>query len=495
MATVLVVEDDRSIRRSLEKFIQDLGHEVVGAGDGQAGLERLRQGGIDLCLLDMGLPLLDGMGVLRALKEEAGHESSSDRATVVVVSARDDMRSTIEAVKAGAYDYLLKPIDLDRLELTLKRALEQRAQSHVIAHYVAAEKESFNSTQIVGRSESIREVFKAIGSVASSRATVLIRGESGTGKELVARAIHHASSEASQPFVAANCTAFARDLLESELFGHVKGAFTGAVADKVGRLQLAGKGTLFLDEIGELPLDLQAKLLRVLQERVYERVGDSKPQKLEARIIAATHRDLASMVKEGTLREDLYYRLRVVEVTLPPLRERREDIPLLVEHLLARINRELHTNVHYVHQDAMDRLISYDWPGNIRELENTLTRAIVLAKGESLTAANIPLSLSPIRPSGDLLSTPSADPSVGADGPLPTLRDVEKAHIVRVLMHTGWNKRRSCGILKITRPTLDRKIKEFKLVRPPEFARGGHRSPSVGAAHASTSMTNGPSTV
>jgi two-component system response regulator AtoC len=444
----------------------------------------------------MGLPVLDGMGVLRALKDESQAEPAVDHPSVVVVSARDDMRSTIDAVKLGAYDYLLKPLDLDRLELTIKRALEQRAQSHVIAQFVAAEKETFGASQIVGRSESIREVFKAIGAVASSRATVLIRGESGTGKELVARAVHHASSDATQPFVAANCTAFARELLESELFGHVKGAFTGAVADKVGRLQLAGKGTLFLDEIGELPLDLQAKLLRVLQERVYERVGDARPQKLEARVIAATHRDLSRMVREGTLREDLYYRLRVVEIALPPLRDRREDIPLLVEHLLVRINRELHTNVHYVHKDAMDRLIGYDWPGNIRELENALTRAVVLAKGDSLTLANLPVAHSSESTSVSMPDSVQPSP-LDADvieGPLPSLRDIERAHIVRVLMHTGWNKRRSCGILKITRPTLDRKIKEFQLERPAAFVRGGHRAMN-GSSHASTAMTNGTSSV
>jgi DNA-binding NtrC family response regulator len=459
MALVLVVDDERGIRRALEGLLRELGHEVETASDGAEALGRLRRGGIDLCLLDMGLPVLDGMGVLRGLSELDGGRLA--RPAVIVVSARDDMASTVEAVRLGAYDYLLKPFDVDRLRLTVARALEQQQTSRALAHFIAEEKQAFSSHQIVGRSEAIREVFKAIGAVAASRATVLVRGESGTGKELVARALHFAGERGEEPFVAVNCSAFARDLLESELFGHVRGAFTGAVGDKAGRLQLAGRGTLFLDEIGELPVELQAKLLRVLQERTFERVGDARPLRLEARVVAATHRDLGRMVAEGGFREDLYYRLKVLEIALPPLRERAGDIALLVEHLLGKIRRELHVGVRSVDAEAMRMLTAYAWPGNVRELENALTRACVLAKGEVVTAAHFDLGPPPSARDGG-----GAAP--GGDGAtaLAPLREVERRHVARVLEHTGWNKRRACAILEIARPTLDRKIREYGLERP-----------------------------
>jgi len=309
---------------------------------------------------------------------------------------------------------------------------------------VAEEREDHGVGNIIGKSEVIRDVYKKIGAVSTSRATVLITGESGTGKELVARAIHFSSETGQYPFVAVNCTAFPHHLLESELFGHIRGAFTGAVVDKVGRFQLAAQGTLFLDEIGELPIDLQAKLLRVLQERVFERVGDTRPTKLLARMIAATHRDLGQMVKEGTFREDLYYRLKIVEVHLPPLRDRREDIPLLVDHLFRRITRETHRRVRYVSAEAMQLLSNYPWPGNVRELENALTRGVVLTQGEVLTVDTLPISID----DDDVQDAPSSAQTVasstaqgalhspsGAEAQLSTLREVERLHIIRVLNH------------------------------------------------------------
>jgi transcriptional regulator with PAS, ATPase and Fis domain len=301
-------------------------------------------------------------------------------------------------------------------------------------------------------------VWKQIGAVSTTRAPVLIAGESGTGKELVAKAIHFASHSREQPFVAVNCTALAPGVLESELFGHVKGAFTGAIADRPGRFELAGKGTLFLDEIAEIPPDIQAKLLRVLQERTFERVGDAKPMQLEARVIAATHRDLAAMVAKGTFREDLFYRLRVVEITLPPLRERPTDIPILVEGLLSKITRDLNKEVRYVTPTALARLASYAWPGNVRELENTLTRAVVLAKTDVLDETLLRVGAAADK--GDPLA---AGAEADAEGSLPTLREIERRHIIRVLAHTEWNKRRACAILDISRPTLDRKIEEYGL--------------------------------
>jgi two-component system, NtrC family, response regulator AtoC len=339
----------------------------------------------------------------------------------------------------------------------VRRAVESREAQRSLRQIVAEVASSYEVGAIVGRSAAIREVYKLIGAVSRSRATVLVAGESGSGKELVSRAIHYASEDRDKPFVAFNCTAFVHDLIESELFGHARGAFTGAVADKLGRFELAGTGTIFLDEIAELPLELQAKLLRVLQERSFERVGDARPIPLRARVIAATHCDLAAMVRAGRFREDLYYRLQVVEVRLPPLRDRREDIPLLVEALLGKIGQELHKPVRYVAPEAMARLQEYPWPGNVRELENALTRAAVLAQSDVLT-----LDLLPLASAAAGVPAPRSEDEV-----LLPLHEIERRHIERVLRHTGWNKRRASAVLAISRPTLDRKIEEYGLEREP----------------------------
>jgi two-component system response regulator AtoC len=367
----------------------------------------------------------------------------------------------VRAIQQGAYEYLVKPLDIDRLRLVVQRAAASRHAERALGQFVAREAASAQLGNLIGKSPAIRDVWKQIGAVSTSKTTVLVLGESGTGKELVAKAIHYASTEREQPFVAINCTAFAPGVLESELFGHVKGAFTGAVADKAGRFELAGGGTLFLDEIGELPVELQAKLLRVLQERMFERVGDGRPVPLRARVIAATHRDLPAMAASGGFREDLYYRLRVVEIRLPPLRDRAEDVPLLVEGLLAKINRELHKDVRRVAPETMAALVGYPWPGNVRELENALTRAVVLSTGEVLEARHLPLAEAAAPTTAAAPRGPAGD-----EPPLVSLRLVERRHVERVLAATAWNKRRACGVLEISRPTLDRKIAEFGLTRP-----------------------------
>jgi len=449
VARILIVDDDRSIRRTLEKFLGSEGYDVVTAQDAPGAIAATSATGTDLVLLDLGLPGGSGFDVLEAVQ---ARPDTTDKPTIVVVTARDDMQSTVKAIQLGAYEYVVKPVDIDRLRDVVKTALDSRGARDSLVELAAS---SAQAGEILGKSTLIRDVWKQIGAVSTTRAPVLIRGESGTGKELVAKAIHGASFARDKPFIAVNCTALAPGVLESELFGHVKGAFTGAVADRPGRFELAGKGTLFLDEIAEIPLDLQAKLLRVLQERTFERVGDAKPMALEARIIAATHRDLAQMVKAGTFREDLYYRLRVVEIPLPALRERASDIPLLVEGLLAKINRDLDKDVRFVTPAALAKLTSYGWPGNVRELENTLTRAVVLAKTDVLDETLLAL--------GAEAPSPAADPPIGHDTDLPTLREIERRHIARVLVHTEWNKRRACAILDISRPTLDRKIEEYGL--------------------------------
>jgi DNA-binding NtrC family response regulator len=464
LARILIVDDDRSIRRTLEKFLGAEGYEVATAADAPSAIAAVTAAGhadpaLDLVLLDLGLPGGSGFDVLAAL---AALADPPRRPTVVVVTARDDMQSTVRAVQLGAYEYVVKPVDIDRLRAVVRRALDSRDSR---ASLVALGAEPHHRGDILGKSPSIRDVWKQIGAVSTTRAPVLITGESGTGKELVARAIHDASGDRDKPFVAVNCTALAPGLLESELFGHVKGAFTGAIADRPGRFELAGRGAIFLDEIAEIPLELQAKLLRVLQERTFERVGDAKTITLDARVIAATHRDLAGMVAKGTFREDLFYRLRVVEIALPPLRERAGDVAILVEGLLAKIAHDLGKSIRFVTPAALARLGAYHWPGNVRELENMLTRAVVLAKTDVLDETLLPIGA----------SAPAGSPAVAvaageqdADGALSTLREMERRHIIRVLAHTEWNKRRACAILDISRPTLDRKIEEYGLRKPGE---------------------------
>jgi DNA-binding NtrC family response regulator len=436
---ILIVDDDRSIRRTLEKFLGGEGFEVVTAHDAPSASASLD--GVDLVLLDLGLPGGSGFDVFAAM------DGRATKPTVVVVTARDDMQSTVKAIQLGAYEYMVKPIDIDRLRAVVQSALAGRESRNEL---VALAARGAIAGDILGKSPAIRDVWKQIGAVSTTRAPVLITGESGTGKELVAKAIHNAGPP-DRPFIAVSCQALAPGVLESELFGHVKGAFTGAIGDRPGRFELAGKGTLFLDEIAEIPLELQAKLLRVLQERTFERVGDARPLPLDARIIAATHRDLPALVAKGTFREDLYYRLRVVEIRLPPLRERAGDIPVLVEGLLAKIARELAKEIHYVTPTALARLSARDWPGNIRELENTLTRAVVLAKTDVLDET--------LLPAADAAAPQASERS----DELATLREIERRHIVRVLAETEWNKRRACAILDISRPTLDRKIEEYGL--------------------------------
>jgi two-component system, NtrC family, response regulator AtoC len=479
---VLVVDDDRSIRRSLEKFLQSEGYEVRTAEDGNAALAEIDD--VDIVLLDLGLPHKDGFEVLTEAKARAEQRAGgmATAPSIVVVSARDDMQSTVRAVQLGAFEYIVKPIDIDLLRLVMRRAIDSRETSRRVAQLTTDEAAAHGASAILGKSSQMRDVYKQIGAVSRSKTSVLVVGESGTGKELVAKAIHYAS-DPDKPFVAVNCTAFASGLLESELFGHVRGAYTGAVADRMGRFELAGQGSLFLDEIAEIPLDLQAKLLRVLQERTFERVGDARPVPLRARVMAATHRDLAAMVREGTFREDLFYRLNVVEIRLPALRDRPDDIPLLVEGLLARINRELHRNVRHVTGDAMHALTSYAWPGNVRELENTLTRAVVLAKGDAIDldvlsrgvagppeavgarhVAGPPEAVGARHVAGHVQDGRGADDPLAKTGEVPLpLREVERLHIEYVLRHAAWNKKRTCELLEISRPTLDRKIEEYGL--------------------------------
>jgi two-component system response regulator AtoC len=364
------------------------------------------------------------------------------------------MKTTVEAMKLGAFEYICKPIDYDELLLSIRKAQRMQEMDEKLDYLVTEASQGFSIDNIVGRTPEMREVFKTIGMLSRSTTTVLVRGESGTGKELVARAIHYNSINREEPFVAVNCTALAEGVLESELFGHVRGAFTGAIRDSRGKFEVAQKGTLFLDEIGDISPNLQAKLLRVVENREFSRVGGERIQRTEARIIGATNRNLEDLVRRSRFREDLYYRLKVVEIKLPPLRERREDIPDLVAHLLEKVNRHLHTNVRKVPDTVMSLLVNYEWKGNVRELENALTRAVTLAHGDVLLAEHLPLLRGAVSSAG----LPTEE--------LTSLKEMERRYISHVLKQTRWNKSRTSDVLGITRPTLDKKIKDYGLVDP-----------------------------
>ena len=370
-----------------------------------------------------------------------------------MITAFQDMEATLAAIQRGATDYLYKPLDLDSLDVLLEKILVRRREREKIERLSHVVSDSFKPNQIIGKSQATLEVLKDIARVAGSPVTVLIQGETGTGKELVARTIHQQWAP-DEPFVAINCAAIVSNLLESELFGHERGAFTGAIQRKPGKLEIAGSGTLFLDEVGELPLETQAKFLRVLQEKQFQRVGALKDIAFKARLLVATNRDLESMVEAGGFREDLYIRLKVFVIRIPPLRERIEDIVPLAENFISRINRELDRNVKRIPMEYIRVLTAYDWPGNVRELENMIRRAMILSKAEVLEIDQCWFER----------REPAADKACGSqENQLRSLSDMEKEHISKILRHTGGNYGEACKILGITRPTLRKKINDYGL--------------------------------
>jgi two-component system response regulator AtoC len=451
MANILIVEDDEVFAQLLSMHLEDLGHTPTAAHSLDEARRNLSSSTADVILLDQQLPDGYGMDLLKEIKAEP------DAPPVIMVTGVSDNALVIEAMKAGAYDFVRKPMDELELDTTLNNALRSHRLSRKVKAIHMSLDEPVDMNQIVGKSPGITRLLKTIGSVASSQASVLITGESGTGKEIVARAIHH-HSERSGLFLPVNCSAIVENLLESELFGHEKGSFTGADRRKQGKFELAAEGTLFLDELGELPLNLQAKLLRVLQEGSYERVGGTETLHTSARIIAATNRDLESMVKEGSFREDLYYRLNVLNIILPPLRKRMEDLSLLTEHLLQKINQRLHTRVKHISESTWTLMQAYNWPGNVRELENILTRAAVLCRDDTITPDLLGLE-SP----SDASSAPDTDQGSRERGlELISLDELEERHVRQILEHTHWHKGKTCRILGISRPALERRIKKYR---------------------------------
>ena len=457
---LLVVDDDDTVRDSLVEALADPSTEIEAAESAERALSIVSTRGADVVLSDVRMAGLDGVELLRLLRERVPDVD------VVLMTAFDDMTTVVSAMREGAVEVLVKPLDLHELRRVLARVFEDRrtrTRADRATVDVPLRLPEGHSQALIGHDPKMIAVFKLIGHAASNPATVLIRGESGTGKELIARAIHVNSPNATGPFIGVNCAAMPATLLESELFGHVRGSFTGATGDRKGRFALAGRGTIFLDEIGDTNTELQAKLLRVLQEREYYPVGAERPERTEARVIAATHRDLEQMRASGEFRTDLYYRLRVVEIVVPPLRERAGDIPLLARHLVRRASIALGRTPRVLSDEAVAALMRYHWPGNVRELENCLTRAVLMATSDVIRPEHVEPGMSletPDRKADE--HQPEATPSA-ATATLPTLEALERAHVERVLATTQGHKARAAAILGISRPRLDRLLRKYGL--------------------------------
>jgi len=437
---ILVIDDEQNIRKMLTRVLSPEGFIVKEADNGLEALKRLQEENYSLVLLDLKMPGLNGIETLKKIRED------DLNLPVIMMSAYGSIPEAVEAMKLGALDYLIKPFDIEELKIITNRAIKQYELEVENIYYREEEEKRFNFDEIIGKSNSINKVLEMVKSVASTPATVLITGESGTGKELIARAIHKNSLRKNGPFVAVNCAAFSLNFLESELFGHEKGSFTGAIARRIGRFEMANGGTFFLDEIGEIDPSIQVKLLRFLQEREFERVGSSRTIKVDVRILSATNKDLKKEVEERRFREDLFYRLNVFTVDVPPLRERREDIPLIVEHFIAKYNKILNKKVKKVSEKAMELLLDYNYPGNIRELGNIIERSMIMAKDEIID--------------GKYFNFISKEEYIEKKG---TLKETEKELIIKYLIQNKGNRTKTAEILGISRRSLQNKIKEYQI--------------------------------
>jgi len=437
---ILVIDDEQNIRKMLTRVLSPEGFMVKEANNGLEALKRLQEENYSLVLLDLKMPGLNGIETLKEIRQ------NDLNLPVIMMSAYGSIPEAVEAMKLGALDYLIKPFDIEELKIIIKRAIKQYELEVENIYYREEEEKRFNFDEIIGKSSSINKVLEMVKSVASTPATVLITGENGTGKELIARAIHKNSLRKNSPFVVVNCVAFSPNLLESELFGHEKGSFTGAIAKRIGRFEMANGGTIFLDEIGEMDLTIQTKLLRVLQEREFERVGSSRTIKVDVRILSATNKDLKKEIEERRFREDLFYRLNVFSVDVPPLRERKEDIPLIVEHLTGKYNKILNKKVKKVSAKAMELLLDYNYPGNIRELENIIERSMIMAKDEIINEK--------------YFNFISKEEYIEKKG---TLKETEKELIIKYLIQNKGNRTKTAEILGISRRSLQNKIKEYQI--------------------------------
>jgi two-component system response regulator AtoC len=461
---ILVVDDELNLRRVLRAQLERDGCDVHTAEDGEQALSLLREHHIDLVITDLRMPKLDGMELLRRVA------AMEDAPPVVMITAHGTVDTAVEALKTGAFDYITKPFDQDDVRTIVRKALRTQDLSSAEASRPVPGGPESGRYGIIGQSAGLLDLYAVLDRVADTPTTVLVTGESGTGKELVARALHENSSRRDKPFIKVNCAAIPRDLMESELFGYERGAFTGAVGSKPGRFELASGGTLFLDEIGSIPVEMQVKLLRALQESEFERVGGVKTIRVDVRLVAATNSDLKKEIAAGAFREDLYYRLNVVPMRLPALRERREDIPLLVQHFVRKFDARLHKNVTGIEPDALEVLSNHPWPGNIRELENVIERAVLFCDGAALRTADLP---------SDLVRTPEPPPVAHSAPrtipPGPSVSDglkeqvkaamsrLERELIVKALEQTGGNVTHAARLLKISRKGLQLKMKELGL--------------------------------
>ena len=442
-ARVLVVDDEPMVCLALTNWLEEENYFAQAVEDGPQAVKAVREENWDIVLLDLRMPGMDGMEVLKQVKEIA------PQTVVIMMTAYASIPGAVQAMQEGAYDYIVKPLDVDQLTLMLKRIVEHQ---QLITENILLRKrltEQYEYEDIIGRSEAMQEVFSMIKAVTDTNATVLITGETGTGKELVARAIHSNSSQRYGPFVATSCGALPETLLESELFGYEKGAFTGADRTKKGRFELAHGGTLFLDEVGDISVKTQIRLLRVLQEKSFSRLGGTEQIKVDVRLISATNRDLVAAIEEGSFRSDLYYRLNVVSIQLPPLRERIDDVPLLAAHFINKYNVEFNKKFDRVDRKAMDFMMDYHWPGNVRELENVIERAIVIDQGPQMKVKHLPFC--------NIESPLTEEPR--------SLQEVEKSHIEKMLQRNDWNIAKTARLLNIDRSTLHKKIKKFGLER------------------------------
>ena len=443
-AKILIVDDELIVRESLGGWLERDGHTVDKAASGEEALEKCEKVRYDILLLDIKMEGMSGLEVLKRVRE------NDPDVSVVMITAYGSIPSAIEAMKSGAYEYLLKPFDPDELMVLIEKIRKHQAERRETQFLREQYKERTRFENMIGQSRALQGVFDMIESVAPTDSTVLIKGETGTGKGLAARAIHTKSRRAQGPFVVVNCGAFPEHLLESELFGYQKGAFTDAKITKKGRLELAHGGTLFLDEVGEISTRMQIDLLRVLEDHVFYRVGGTQPIEADFRVIAATNKDLEKAIKQGTFREDLYYRLNVISFSMPPLREHKEDIPPLAEYFLHRFAQDTNKMVDQISREALDEMMLYDWPGNVRELGNAVERAVVVGKSRKILPQDLPIFRT------EYVSSP----------PGRTLREVERTHLESVLNETQWNVSKSAEILGIDRSTLYDKIKRHDLRKP-----------------------------
>ncbi len=447
MAKILIIEDDQITRTVIERAISAWGHHVTSCIDGKIGVEKAINEQPDIILTDYQMPGYNGIEVIQKIKIQLPNTP------IILMTAFDEIQLTIKAIQSGAYDYIEKPVDLKKLKSIIEQTLSESHHEKIEVSQSHKKTSTVSGINLIGKSEGIREVIKKIGLVSNNKVSVLIKGETGTGKEVVSRLIHESGLTRNRPFVAVNCSALAETLLESELFGHMKGAFTDASRDKAGKFEIAGEGTIFLDEISEISPNIQLKLLRVIQESEFERVGGEKTIAMKARIIAASNKSLEDLVRVGKFREDLFYRLNVFTIEIPPLRLRSNDIPYLVDFFIQKSNHTYNKEIKNITKEALDMLINYKWPGNIRELEHTITRAMLVCNTDTLDQSHIQFNN----------STNSEQKE--SYNPYRTLKEIEKEHIEKVLDALNWQKEKVAKLLDISRPTLNQKIELYDIIK------------------------------